>query len=508
MAACTGVILCGLLAPRLVLGQCPPDSAEADISRIFRSADYTWATTQAREYTKTYPDCARIWQVYGRVLLNKRPFTREQLEESERALNQALVLHPTEDWVVAWSHLALAVVYFNTDRDSLARATCEQVIEQQATKNVVIAARKVLFRYRNSKVFTGWIRRPAGNLVFHYRDSTAVTGGQDSSLVLMYQDAYNRLREFWGTEPAGTVNVYIYAGEGDLERTIGAPGHRAFADKREVHTTFRATTGHELCHLFAYAVNPNAPSRLLWEGTARALDQFRWHVNVDTATARILFSPAGAGLSQKRKASRSLTEADRLFDHANDYSLGASFALYLIHTYGRDRFLALYRSTAGLERSVPAIYGVSLHTMESQWHDYLRKVLRTTSIWTSLQGQAPTPDHLDRRPDWNIVAKRMDSVLTIAGTSPAVLVVLGRALCQSGQYERALRVLQQAEALDRRAEPGWVDSFLYESLGDALAGTGHADKARTAYRKAARLYRGTGNIEDVVEKIEALGPIP
>ncbi len=215
-AACTALILCGLLAPHLALGQCPPDST---LNQIFSSTDVEWATSQAREYTVSYPDCPLVWEVYGRVLLSRRPFTKQQLAESEHALNQALALHPTEDWVVAWSRLTLAVVYFNTERDSLGRATCEQVIEQHATKNVTLAARKLLIQYRNSDVvYATWYRHPAGKLVFHYRDSTFATGGQDSSRVLMYRTSYARLCEFWGTEPWGTVNVDIYADENDIER--------------------------------------------------------------------------------------------------------------------------------------------------------------------------------------------------------------------------------------------------------------------------------------------------
>lgn len=457
------------------------DRAQLDSLLYWHDVDS--AMVVAQQLVDRYPDDPLARYVLGRIMADsQRP---ELMRDAERVLGECLALEPSEPWMVAWCHVLLADICFKTERDSFATEHCERAIELNATVNATRNARRLLARNRTSDAgFADWTVMRSQHFEVHCSPTVAPHDTFVAHLIRQYESAYRRLSQFWGLEPDGTVQLYLYAPE-EMEANATVPYHHAFPERREIHATTRATPGHELTHVFAYVVNPLQRS-VLAEGIATVLDQVR--------TAFVIDGEASAAI--KNGPSIAVREMEQGFDYDDHYRFAASFVSHLIREYGAERFLTLYASPDALDRGIATTYGVTLEHVEAAWQ---RRVASMDSIMAEAFRVNAALDQTEE------ALRHLDRVLLAYGGSPDLLAAKARFLNSLARYEEAAAAAAPAIASQGDATvPVWVACEGHIRLGDALAGLGDVNGARAEYREALAISSADNLREEAVRKLDAL----
>jgi hypothetical protein len=419
------------------------------------------------------------------MLKTQRP---DRLSEAERAFIACLALNPRESWIVAWCHVELADIYFRTDRDSLATDHCQRAIELDATVNATKNAKRLLSRNRTSDdQYKEWTIVTSEHFRVHCSSAVAPHDTFVAHLVRKYECAYARLKHFWGVEPKDTVQLYLYAPD-EMKSQAAVPFHHAFPERQEIHTSTAATYGHELCHLFAFVVNPGQQAKVLAEGIAVVLDQARGPFVIDGEGAKAM--ETGSVVS--------VADMVHNFDYERDYACAASFVTYVVREYGSRRFLSLYASSEPLDSAFVATYGVMRATVEAAWRKHLTDVNAIfTEVYQSAELERGQPEKALEK--WN-------QVLSSYGESPDLLTVKARLLNSLGRYEEAVATATiVAASCDNPTIPLWVASEGHVHFADALVALGRVDEARIHYHEAIAID-GADNWADAARrKLAALG---
>lgn len=324
--------------------------------------------------------------------------------------------------------------------------------------------------------------------MFHYAD-TAGTESRLSRSEEAYERAYARLAEFWRVEPPGPTHVYVYPTQKDIESVMGKASHFAFPEKHEIHTTPKATTGHELTQVFAYQVNASPMNYMLGEGIASALDQSRSRLTADYYAARVLKqSPALtiASINTGWKGTDS------------DYWLSCSFVCDLVDSYGPERFLALYRMKEPLERSAEKIYGVGFDEIEGRWHARIDSIGEVTPAVDSMM------EALSRK-DYAAALASIDRIEDRLGDASELLMLKGQSLSKLGRHKEAIQALEglcsrKPEALE---PPRILQTALYY-MGRSLAESGQKNRALHHLKEALALdadYRFTAAADSILSAL-------
>ncbi len=175
-----------------------------------------------------------------------------------------------------------------------------------------------------------------------------------------------------GIEPAGPINVAVNDSPDCLLHGL------AYTERREAHvftcaalpaSRAVAILAHELAHQLAHDYYGAAHLRadpILLEGWATWGAGHYW-LGTQPSFRAYLGGQAPLPLVADHLG-RPVAEMNTL------YYQWASFVEYLLTTYGRESFDALYRSGAGAPGSADyvGVYGLDLATLEAQWRAWLR----------------------------------------------------------------------------------------------------------------------------------------
>jgi tetratricopeptide (TPR) repeat protein len=450
-----------------------PEIPKADIDRLnalYSRSDVARAVEEARAFTVQYPEEPTAYHALGRLIVKSG--NRELFGEAERALEKCLALHPAESWMVGWTYVTLAYLLFETDRKSEAVAYCERAIELGATENTVANARKLLHKYGDrddAEPFS--ITSGTPRFTFHYRDTTR-SSGIIRRVERDYERAYDRIAIFWGKQPPTPIDVYVYGGGDDMASEIGTSGHRAYPDKGEIHTTLSATPGHELTHLFAYAVNDKQANGLLIEGIATVLDQAHSRFTCDYMAARVLSRTPDASLDDVNGSVPGLDA---------DYGLSSSFVYFLVQEYGVERFRSLYAKKGALENAVHEVYASPMADVVSGWR---RRILALVRLLPVIEEMAA-----DRRQQpGSDVLERIDEVLEGYGPAAEIIMGKGMQLTLQGRYAEAVSTLEELLASEASSvEPRYIFQWAHHYLGESYAKLGEIEKARDHLRRSIEI---------------------
>ena len=439
------------------------------IDSLYFKADVDSAIVIAREFSTKYPDDPRPFHELGRLII--KAGNRDLFPEAEASLSRCLALQPDEAWMIAWSYLSLAYIYFETQRDSLAVAYCNRAIELNATRNCTAAAKKLLHRHSSGDTQVAFsVTRRTQHFAFHYPDSAMIVKKAVSRTEQEYEKAYERLLDFWGCEPPTPIKVFIYHSEEEIKSAVGQAAHLAYPEKCEIHTTIGATSGHELTHIFSYYFNSTQRNALLVEGIAGVLNQAHSRLACDWNAA--------LKLKQSPEVPLAAVNADwKQFDP--DYA--SSFVYLLVEEYGPDKFLTLYRMKGSLEANVPKVYGVSSGDIEQSW----RKRIET------LIGLLPEMDSLltaGRREDYGAVIEQIDQISARYGKTAELIQGKGQSLMSLGRYKEAIETLGELFATKSYAiEPPYIFQWGHYNMGKSYAELGEKEKAMYHLKEAIKI---------------------
>jgi tetratricopeptide (TPR) repeat protein len=518
-----------LFCPALVQTAAIPQSDSALIDSLYSWADFDSAIIIARELSTKYPDDPRPFHLLGTLIVMSG--NRDLLPEAEASLSRCLELRPNEAWMTAWSHLRLAFIYFETKRDSQAVVYCNKAIELNATKNCTIAARKLLHSHGHGTTkITFPVTRRTEHFVFHYPDS-AMVRPNTSRDEQEYEKAYDRLADFWGCAPSSPVNVFMYHTEEEIESVVGQAAHLAYPEKYEIHTTLRATTGHELTHIFAYYFNNGKVPTLLWEGIPVVLNQAHSRFSCDlNAATKLKNSPevSLAGINTNRQQL--------------DYDYTGSFAYLLVEDYGRDNFLALYRMRGPLEDNVPKIYGVSFADLEQCWRKRIETLVELLPVMDSLltagrkEGHRLAIEKIDQQiaqhgstaelvatkemllkavrvdsvsaigvMDYGIAVEQVNRVLASFGKTAELIGMKGQFLTDTGRYREAIETFEELLTTKSYAiEPPYIFQAAHYNLGKCYAELGEKGKAIPHLKEAIQIdqaYNITADADSLLSSL-------
>lgn len=186
------------------------------------------------------------------------------------------------------------------------------------------------------------------------------------------------IREFSAEFPVPVqpkITFYFYPDEAYFRRLN--PGDRRgwFDLKRQIiHAWPNDQLRHELFHLLIYRINGrNYPSYLISEGFAEYL--------VRRQSPGRLWPPAALLGSGNRIPPLARLDQGRYFENNSAaLDLAASFTAFLMESFGREQYLAFWKSARGLDQDAPQFFRQDAARLLEEWREKLRTVRVTEEL--------------------------------------------------------------------------------------------------------------------------------
>ena len=309
-----------------------------------------------------------------------------------------------------------------------------------------------------------------------YFPSLESLGTDNYFSIQRYERTYERLELFWHTRPSRRVRVWIYPDGHELTRMSGLSFPHAYPDKSEIHTLPRASTGHELAHLFAHCNNPDQDSWVLSEGTATLLDQRHTSLARDVETVTYMTRDV-----PERDVTRLVGDTIVARGRRWEYVMASSFVAHLIREHGIAKFLSLYQYEDHVRNSIKETYATTANSIEKEWKGRLLMLFRLTPSLQKIQ-------RLKHEQKNEEAIEQLETIARAYGDEPVLLLELGALLVRAGEFDVATTVL--GNVLSHRGmeiEPLWLLAWAHHCMGWAQLALGHLSQAKHHFEEAAGL---------------------
>ncbi|MFI5263751.1 MAG: hypothetical protein ACHQM6_04470, partial [Candidatus Kapaibacterium sp.] len=193
----------------------------------------------------------------------------------------------------------------------------------------------------------------------------------------------NEIDSTYGIKTSSKIDVYIFPSTGDLyeyvgtrEASITKPWKRSIYIAKQNLQSLK----HELVHALLSEYG-SFPFDISWgtgltEGAAVAMeDDYDGIRDCNEMSARILQMKLARGVADVMQPSGFLSSAS-----AQSYELSGSFSKYLLHSFGSEKYLKLYKET-----DFNDVYSTSLPMLESEWKNWLKKYEMPMDHYDSLR---------------------------------------------------------------------------------------------------------------------------
>jgi len=220
-----------------------------------------------------------------------------------------------------------------------------------------------LFRFKDFKSmsYAGWNKYSVENIEVYYPDNSVIADTIDE-WVDARVEAFDYITKYldvkWEYEP---IKMFVFNNEEHGEEYGLQLGSALSND--QIYTLYNQHKGHELAHRITYRINNGQKihSSLIEEGLATYLD----------FSSRDYHS-LSADILDERNYSIDLLGA-AFWDNKGAYTMGASFAKYLIDEYGLELFKVFYaQNQYDEEQSFLKFYQKNGTTLISEWIEYLK----------------------------------------------------------------------------------------------------------------------------------------
>ncbi len=315
---------------------------------------------EAVEYFKAAiekaPDNGEYQGALGRAL-----FDMGKEEEAKEPLEKSLELKNSEPWVCAWSHIILGQIYEGEKNYDLALKHYKAAADLKATKNSTKEASGRV------EILSDWKRSESDHFIFNYPPGGYVENNL-SDIISRYEKAYKNISEFLQTEMPGKIVYYCFPSRESGMDVIGYELGFCHPANKQVYAIMgqseQQTTGHEMTHVISFYIASTINSDvLIHEGLAESLNQNG--EDFHGQAAYLMKEGTFVSLKELRKDFRS-------YDTQLSYNEAASFVLFLIETYGIEKFKQVW-AREDFSGALPEVYGKNYDELGKEWEDLLKK---------------------------------------------------------------------------------------------------------------------------------------
>jgi hypothetical protein len=218
-----------------------------------------------------------------------------------------------------------------------------------------------------------WLQAKSEHYVYYYRPNSAAA--TDISKIEKEQErVFTQLNQLLGTHYDQKIHVYIFndlADAGFTDKT-----GQAFPIMNTIEVIYgidgftigkRGISAHEVTHIITFNAWGPTDLRVLSEGIAVYMEHMTYENENDYGSSQMIVAALNAhdALPDIESLARNFEQ----FDTNISYPVSGSFAGYLIHRFGMDKFRTLF--TQGRSKHFSAdfqsVYGISLSEVESTW---------------------------------------------------------------------------------------------------------------------------------------------
>lgn len=285
---------------------------------------------------------------------------------------------------------------------------------------------------------------------------------------------YDRLTSFWESSPRGLLEIHLKSDAGGGQSRSGLCCPHCIPSRRRLHLEPSSSLGHELSHVFAYAANPQR-DKLLDEGAATVLNQRDTRLFIDW------------------KASREAdhVDLDALFALDTEFPLwscqyvAGSFVAFVLRTWGRKAFLALFRTPGRKAETIRYSLPVTWADLVRDWRSDLRRIHHVAPQLETIAAKArhaPVPEFL----------RDLAYVESIIGARAELRLHRLRALLRVGDHDGAAKVGQQLLAeVDERSDCPATLAAYFGTMARLERAGGRESSAICFERKSAQIRTAT-----------------
>ena len=340
------------------------DKSAEELAKI--GYDY-WLTGEYNCYDEAV-ECFRLaiekdpgnGEYYG--ALGRALFDMGKENEAKEPLEKSIAFENSEDWVYAWSHIILGqICEMEKDYDK-ALDHYKKARDLNATKNSTKEAEGRVV------IISQWERTESEHFIFNY-PSGGYVAKNINTVVSRYEKAYENISSYLKTEVPGKIIYYCFPSRQAGMDIIGYDLGFCHPANNQVYAILgqneQQTTGHEMTHVISFYMSPTITSEVfLHEGLAESQNQEGEDFHGEVAY--LMKTESFVPLKELRSNFRS-------YDTQLAYNEAASFVLFLIDTYGIDKFKKLW-AREDFEKALLDIYKKDSNELGKEWEGLIKKI--------------------------------------------------------------------------------------------------------------------------------------
>ena len=265
-------------------------------------------------------------------------------------------------WMHAWSLYYLSKAFAGIGELDSAKQYLQKVIETNATKNVVQAAKMNFVDLGLSPIFDKWHIKETANFKFYFPKNTKVK--DIDAFAKDRQEAFDSINTFFNAKILKKIDFYVWNKAIDYDRRNSRKSGFAIPEFSIIHTRYFQTRGHEMTHVISYhSVESKHIIPFINEGVATYFDLSNRDKMNMAKKARTECNVPIIKMWERKDTFRNIEQGQA-------YSIAAAFVGKLLNMEGKDKFMQLLANQT--YENAMVIYGEKLAAIIEEFEEELK----------------------------------------------------------------------------------------------------------------------------------------